>query len=118
MVPRAELCQSEEDEKRLDVMSGRRTSIGYASVRSCSVELRERQRKQCLCSEEPSVCASSRRRRDARRFSPGGVFDSCEENILDDSAYVYDYLNMMLGIDQSNMIVFGRSMGSGPSRRS
>jgi dienelactone hydrolase len=41
------------------------------------------------------------------------VFESNEENILDDAEYVYDYLNQVLGIDQKNMIVFGRSMGSG-----
>ena len=27
------------------------------------------------------------------------VFDSNEENILDDALYVYDYLNMVLGIE-------------------
>lgn len=43
------------------------------------------------------------------------VFDSNEENILDDALYVYDYLNMVLGIEEQNIIIFGRSMGSGPA---
>lgn len=43
------------------------------------------------------------------------VFDSNEENILDDTEYLYDFLNQVLGIDQENMIIFGRSMGSGPA---
>ena len=43
------------------------------------------------------------------------VFDSNEENILDDTEYLYDYLNQVLGIDQENIIIFGRSMGSGPA---
>jgi pimeloyl-ACP methyl ester carboxylesterase len=41
------------------------------------------------------------------------VFESNEENILSDAEYVYDYLNLVLGIEQKNMLVFGRSMGSG-----
>ena len=32
------------------------------------------------------------------------VFDSNEENILDDALYVYDYLNMVLGIEEKNII--------------
>ena len=44
-----------------------------------------------------------------------GVFDSNEENILDDTEYIYDFLNQVLGIDQENIIIFGRSMGSGPA---
>lgn len=43
------------------------------------------------------------------------VFDSNEENILDDSVYVYDYINKVLGIEEENIIIFGRSMGSGPA---
>lgn len=43
------------------------------------------------------------------------VFDSNEENILDDTEYIYDFLNQVLGIDQENIIIFGRSMGSGPA---
>lgn len=43
------------------------------------------------------------------------VFESCEENILDDAEYIYDYYNKMLGIDEKDIIVFGRSMGSGPA---
>jgi len=43
------------------------------------------------------------------------VFESNEENILDDAEYVFDYLHQILGIDPKNMIVFGRSMGSGPA---
>lgn len=43
------------------------------------------------------------------------VFESNEENILDDALYVYDYINMVLGVEEKNIIVFGRSMGSGPA---
>jgi len=41
------------------------------------------------------------------------MFESNEENILEDAEYVFDYLSDALGIEQSNMIVFGRSMGAG-----
>jgi hypothetical protein len=43
------------------------------------------------------------------------VFESNEENILDDALYVYDYINKVLGVEEKNIIVFGRSMGSGPA---
>jgi len=43
------------------------------------------------------------------------VFESNEENILNNALYVYDYVNKVLGIDEKNIIVFGRSMGSGPA---
>lgn len=43
------------------------------------------------------------------------VFNSNEDNVLDDALYVYDYLNMVLGIEEKNIILFGRSMGSGPA---
>ena len=43
------------------------------------------------------------------------VFESNEENILDDALYVYDYINKVLGVEEKNIIIFGRSMGSGPS---
>lgn len=41
------------------------------------------------------------------------MFESNEENILNDSTYVFDYLHQVIGIEKSNMIIFGRSMGSG-----
>lgn len=43
------------------------------------------------------------------------VFESNEENILNDAEYVYDYLNKVIGIEEKNIIVFGRSMGTGPA---
>lgn len=43
------------------------------------------------------------------------VFEANEENILDDALYAYDYINLVLGIEESNIIIFGRSMGSGPA---
>jgi abhydrolase domain-containing protein 17 len=43
------------------------------------------------------------------------VFEANEENILDDALYAYDYINLVLGIEEKNIIVFGRSMGSGPA---
>lgn len=43
------------------------------------------------------------------------VFNTNEENVLDDAVYVYDYLNKVIGIDQKNLIIFGRSIGSGPA---
>lgn len=32
---------------------------------------------------------------------------------MDDAEYVYDYLNQVLGIEEKNILIFGRSMGSG-----
>ena len=43
------------------------------------------------------------------------VFDSNEDNILSDAEYVYDYFNKVVGIDEKDILVFGRSMGSGPA---
>ena len=43
------------------------------------------------------------------------VFEANEENILDDSEYVFDYINKVLGIEEKNIMVFGRSMGTGPA---
>lgn len=43
------------------------------------------------------------------------VFEANEDNILDDSLYAYDYINLVLGIEEKNILVFGRSMGSGPA---
>lgn len=43
------------------------------------------------------------------------VFESNEENILDDAEYIYDYINKVLGVEEKNIIIFGRSMGSGPA---
>ena len=43
------------------------------------------------------------------------MFEANEDNILNDAVYVYDYVNQVLGVDQENIIVFGRSMGSGPA---
>lgn len=42
-------------------------------------------------------------------------FLTCEENILEDAVYVYDYVNRVLGVEEKNIIIFGRSMGSGPA---
>ena len=46
---------------------------------------------------------------------PNNVFEANEENILDDTLYVYDFINKVMGIDEENIIVFGRSIGSGPA---
>jgi len=43
------------------------------------------------------------------------LFEANEENILSDSLYVYDYINKVMGIDEENIIIFGRSIGSGPA---
>lgn len=43
------------------------------------------------------------------------VFEANEENILSDALYIYDYINKIIGIDEENLIVFGRSIGSGPA---
>lgn len=43
------------------------------------------------------------------------IFEANEENILSDALYVYDYINKVMGIDEENIIVFGRSIGSGPA---
>ena len=45
-------------------------------------------------------------------FSP---FDTNEENINEDALYVYDYVNKVFGVEEQNIIIFGRSMGSGPA---
>lgn len=34
---------------------------------------------------------------------------------MDDAVYVYDYLNKVIGIEEKNIIIFGRSIGSGPA---
>ena len=34
---------------------------------------------------------------------------------MSDSEYIYDYVNKVLGVEEKNIIVFGRSMGSGPA---
>jgi fermentation-respiration switch protein FrsA (DUF1100 family) len=49
---------------------------------------------------------------DHNPFSP---FDTNEDNILEDALYVYDYVNKVFGIEEQNIIIFGRSMGSGPA---
>tara|TARA_B110000285_G_C14800985_1_gene457437 strand:+ start:326 stop:649 length:324 start_codon:yes stop_codon:yes gene_type:complete len=38
-----------------------------------------------------------------------------EDIIKEDALIVYDYLNHCLGIAQKDIILFGRSMGSGPT---
>jgi len=43
------------------------------------------------------------------------VFEANEANILKDALYVYDYINQVMGIEQKNIIVLGRSIGSGPA---
>ena len=43
------------------------------------------------------------------------MFEATEETILDDSLYFYDYVNKVLGIDEENIIIFGRSIGTGPA---
>ena len=42
-------------------------------------------------------------------------FEANQENILENALYVYDYINKVIGIDESNIIIFGRSIGSGPA---
>ena len=49
---------------------------------------------------------------------PGyGVYagDSSASQIALDATNVYDYLNIMLGVPESSIILFGRSIGSGPA---
>ena len=41
------------------------------------------------------------------------VFEANEDNVLNDALYVYDYINKVLGIEEKNIILFGRSMGTG-----
>lgn len=42
-------------------------------------------------------------------------FEANEENILDNALYVYDYIHKIFGIDEENIILFGRSIGTGPA---
>jgi pimeloyl-ACP methyl ester carboxylesterase len=41
------------------------------------------------------------------------VFEPCEDTVLNDALYVYDYFNKVLGIEEKDIILFGRSMGTG-----
>ena len=41
------------------------------------------------------------------------MFEANEDNILSDALYIYDYINMIMGIEEENIIIFGRSMGTG-----
>lgn len=43
------------------------------------------------------------------------IFEANEDNILSDALYVYDYINKVMGIEEENIIIFGRSIGSGPA---
>jgi len=43
------------------------------------------------------------------------IFGTNEDNINDDALYIYDYVNKVLGVEEKNIIIFGRSMGSGPA---
>lgn len=38
-----------------------------------------------------------------------------EERILEDATMIYDYLVTVVGLREKDIILFGRSMGSGPS---
>jgi hypothetical protein len=40
---------------------------------------------------------------------------SNEEQIKQDSEIIYDYLTQCVGMRESDIILFGRSMGSGPT---
>lgn len=42
-------------------------------------------------------------------------FQTNSENILEEALYVYDYIHEILGIKEENIIVLGRSIGSGPA---
>ncbi len=35
--------------------------------------------------------------------------------MLDDALYVYDYVNQVMGVEEQNILVFGRSIGTGPA---
>ncbi len=41
--------------------------------------------------------------------------DKSSDKVLQDSLTVYDYLTETLKVDEENIFVFGRSIGSGPS---
>jgi len=64
---------------------------------------------------ELSDCSSDEEDQSLHSGYNENVFEANEENILDDALYVYDYLTQVIGIQEKNMIVFGRSMGSGPA---
>ena len=46
---------------------------------------------------------------------PSNIFEANEKNILMSALYVYDYVNKVIGIEEDNIILFGRSIGSGPA---
>ena len=43
------------------------------------------------------------------------IGDVDSDSILDDSLYVYDYIKKIFGINDKNIFIFGRSMGSAPA---
>lgn len=46
---------------------------------------------------------------------PDNIFEATEDNINQDALYVYDFINKVMGIDEENILVYGRSIGSGPA---
>ena len=46
---------------------------------------------------------------------PENTFEANENNIMDSALYLYDYLNKVIGIEEENIILFGRSIGTGPA---
>jgi len=46
---------------------------------------------------------------------PENIFEATEDNINQDALYVYDFINQVMGIDEENILVYGRSIGSGPA---
>lgn len=46
---------------------------------------------------------------------PPNVFEATEQNIQESALYLYDYINQVLGFPEHNIILFGRSIGTGPT---
>jgi hypothetical protein len=85
---------------------------------NCSVSSSEWEQKRSLNSSISSLDENKEfdpKKDDIYEPYRENVFESNEENILDDAVYVYDYINKVLGIEEKNIIIFGRSMGSGPA---
>ena len=52
---------------------------------------------------------------DIHNSMPENVFEANENNILMSALYVYDYVNKVIGIEEDNIILYGRSIGTGPA---
>jgi len=65
--------------------------------------------------EEPGFFSAGKNKQPIHEEYKETVFEANEDSVLNDAVYVYDYVNKVLGIEEKNIILFGRSMGTGPA---